>query len=365
MATTWLDAKEYLVLRCSGRACMTPDSANATFLYDTREGGWSRLLCSLFGVEPSHMPEVIKASDVAGSLLPAVAAELGLEPGIPVFGGGGDLSLIALVSGAVAPGRAHVYMGTSGWVSAVTERRVVDTEAYMAAVLGPGRYNYISEQETSGKCLEWARDHLALDEIGVYLERRTAADDPEGRYASLFDFLSEKILEVPAGSGGTIFTPWLHGNRSPFEDSAARGLFFNIGLGTGKRAMVRAVVEGIAMHNRWQIESIRKKVRVTGPLRFVGGGARSAAIAGIMAGMLGETVETIASPQNAGALGAALVCAAGLGAVASLAEAGASVPPNASYEPREANRAVYAWALTVFKQLYFANRRNFQALNAN
>jgi xylulokinase len=366
-AATWLDAKEYLVMRCTGRACMTPDSANATFLYDTRSGGrgWSPLLLSLFGVDASRMPEVIGASEAAGPLLPAGAAELGLEAGIPVFGGGGDLSLIALGSGAVAPGRGHVYMGTSGWVAAVTERRVVDTDAFIAAVLGPvpGRYNYISEQETSGKCLEWARDHLALDEIGVYLEGRTAVDDPESRYASLFDFLSERIAEVPAGSGGTIFTPWLHGNRSPFEDSSARGMFFNIGLGTGKRAMIRSVVEGIALHNRWQLEAIRRKVAVSSPLRFVGGGARSSVIAGIMADVLGETVETIASPQNAGALGAALVCAAGLGAIGSLAEAGAMVEAVASYEPRTENRSVYDRAYAVFKDLYYSNRKSFKALN--
>ena len=366
-AALWLDAKEYLVLRCTGRARMTPDSANATFLYDTRDGGkgWSDTLCRLFGVDKGRMPEVIGAADVAGPLLPAAARELGLEEGIPVFGGGGDLSLIALGSGAVTPGRAHVYMGTSGWVSAVTERRVVDTDAFIAAVLGavPGRYNYISEQETAGKCLEWARDHLALDEIGVYLERKTAVDDPERRYASLFDFLSEKIDEVPAGSGGLIFTPWLHGNRSPFEDSAARGMFFNIGIGTGKRAMVRAVVEGIAFHSRWQLESIRKKVQVSGPLRFVGGGALSPAIARIFADALGETVETTAAPQNAGALGAALVCAAGLGAIPSLAEAGAMVPASFAYEPRDEGRDVYDRAFPVFKELYYSNRRNFAALN--
>jgi xylulokinase len=366
-AAKWLDVKEYLVLKCTGRACMTPDSANATFLYDTRGGGkgWSPTLCSLFDVDMNRLPEIIGASDEAGPLLPDAARDLGLEAGTPVFGGGGDLSLIALGSGAVGPGRAHVYMGTSGWVAASTDRRVVDTEAFIAAVLGavPGQYNYISEQETSGKCLEWARDHLALDEIGVYLERRTAADDPERRYDSLFDLLSEKIEEVDAGAGGLLFAPWLHGNRSPFEDSLARGMFFNIGLGTGKRAMFRAVVEGIAMHNRWQLESIRRKLRVEGPLRFVGGGAQSPAIAGILADALGEGVETTASPQNAGALGAALVCAAGLGAIGSLADAGALVPANAYFPPREGRRQVYDRLFPIFKNLYYANKRNFKALN--
>ncbi len=366
-ARHWLDVKEYLVMRCTGRACMTPDSANATFLYDSRpgKGGWSPLLCSLFGVDIGRMPEVIGASEEAGPLSPAAAADLGLEAGIPVFGGGGDLSLIALGSGAVRPGQAHVYMGTSGWVATVTERRLVDTDAMIAAVLGAvdGRYNYISEQETAGKCLEWARDHLALDEIGVYLERKTAVDDPESRYDSLFDLLSEKIEEVPPGSGGLLFTPWLHGNRSPFEDSKARGMFFNIGLETGKRAMFRAVVEGVAMHSRWQLESIRRKLRVEGPLRFVGGCARSPTIAAILADVLGQTVETTESPQNAGALGAALVCAAGLGAIPSLAEAGNLVSANASYEPRGVARAVYDGAFPTFKRLYYMNRSGFHAMN--
>lgn len=42
------------------------------------------------------------------------------------------------------------------------------------------------------------------------------------------------VDDIPAGSGGVIFTPWLHGNRCPFEDPNARGMFFNISLDTGK-----------------------------------------------------------------------------------------------------------------------------------
>ena len=368
-AKKWLDVKEYLVMRCTGRSCMTPDSANATFLYDTRPGryGWSPLMCHIFDVDMAILPEVIGAAEVAGPLLPKAASDLGLAPGTPVFGGGGDLSLIALGSGAVDLRQAHVYMGTSGWVAAVTDKRTVDTDAMIASVIGAvsGRYNYMSEQETAGKCLEWVRDHLALDEIDVYFEKRTVTEDPDSRYDSLFDLLSEKMEEVPAGSDGLLFAPWLHGNRSPFEDPAARGIFFNLGVETGKRDMIRAVVEGIAFHSRWQLESIRRKVPVEGPLRFVGGGARSFQIARVFADVLGECIETTASPQNAGALGAALLCAAGLGAVGSLAEAGALVPAAAVYEPRLENRAVYDKQFAVFKNLYGDNRKSFRALNGS
>ncbi|MDX9898736.1 MAG: FGGY-family carbohydrate kinase [Spirochaetia bacterium] len=370
----WLDAKEYLVARATGNFAMTPDSANTTFLYDTRPerlderglGSWSDTLCRLFGVERCHLPDVVSPTDVAGRLLPSSAQELGLVPDTPVFGGGGDLSLVGLGSGAVEPGDVHIYMGTSGWVSAVTDRRLVDTESMIASVMGarPGLYNYISEQETSGKCMEWVRDHLVLDEVGAYLGARNAAEDPDAHYASLFELLDESIETVPPGADGVLFAPWLHGNRSPFEDPNVRGAFFNIGLGSGKRSMIRAVAEGIAMHNRWQLESIRNKAVAHGPLRFVGGGARSRSIARIMADITGEVVETVESPQNAGALGAALLCAKGLGLLDSLAEASTLVRASVRYEPDCSRKGLYDDRFGVFKQLYRRNKELFASLNS-
>jgi xylulokinase len=363
----WLDVKEYLVGRASGRYAMTPDSANATFLFDTRpaRARWSPALCSLFDVDPAHLPDLMGASEAAGPLKPEAAAELGLEAGIPVFGDGGDLSLIALGSGATALGQAHVYMGTSGWVAASTDRRAVDTEAMAASVVGaiPGRYNYISEQETSGKCMEWMRDHLALDEIGLYLGARHAAEDPERRYDTIFEFLDETIEGVDPGAGGVLFAPWLHGSRSPFEDPYARGMFFNIGVETGKRCLVRAVAEGLALQCRWQLEAIRRKVEASGPLRFVGGGARSLSIGAILADATGELVEVPEHPQDSGALGAAMLCAVGLGLASDLEAAASLVPVARSYEPRAERREIYERGFAALKRLYYSNRDTFRMLN--
>ena len=369
----WLDAKEYLVAKATGRMAMTPDSANATFLYDTRPsrlsadglGSWSPSLCALFGVDPAHLPEVVGPTDIVGPLLPRAAAELGLDPGLPIFGGGGDLSLVGLGSGATEPGNIHIYMGTSGWVSVVTENRIVDTNAFIASVMGArkGLYNYISEQETSGKCMEWVRDHLVLDEVGAYLGVRNAAEDPDARYSSLFELLDEAIESVEPRLDSIMFAPWLHGNRSPFEDPQARGIFFNIGLGSGKRSMIRAVAEGIAMHCRWQLESIRRKVDAVGPIRFVGGGARSRSIARIMSDVLGETIETVEHPHNSGAQGAALLCAKGLGLVSTLGDAKALIRPAETYKPRTALTELYTRRFNVFKGLYSRNKPLFANLN--
>ena len=91
-AHKWLDVKEYLIHRCTGRFVMTEDSAFATLLYDTRKHMWSEPLCRTFGIRMEHLPEIISSSEQAGVLTEHAASELGLVPGTPVFGGGGDAS---------------------------------------------------------------------------------------------------------------------------------------------------------------------------------------------------------------------------------------------------------------------------------
>ena len=55
----YLDVKEFLILKLTGRAVMTRDSACATFLYDNRAGRgcWSRALCAAYGVNHEHLPK--------------------------------------------------------------------------------------------------------------------------------------------------------------------------------------------------------------------------------------------------------------------------------------------------------------------
>ncbi|HOD02381.1 MAG TPA: FGGY-family carbohydrate kinase, partial [Clostridiales bacterium] len=300
----WLDVKEYIICRMTGEFCMTQDSAFATLLYDIRKGkqGFSKDICKMLGVNYSHLPKVIKSTDKAGALSEEAAAQLGLKAGTAVFGGGGDASLIGVGAGSVGLGETHIYSGTSGWVSTVVDKSIVDAATMVAAIIGAdeGKFNYFAELETAGKCLEWVKDHLALDEINIYLEKKEITDSYEGKYTSLYDYMMSVIASVPAGSGGVIFTPWLHGNRCPFEDPCARGMFFNMGLETGKSELIRAVLEGVCYHLRWFIETQEKKIKTSDVVRFVGGGALSELTCQILADCTGKTIETIDNPQNAG-----------------------------------------------------------------
>ncbi|MCI5825182.1 MAG: FGGY-family carbohydrate kinase [Arcanobacterium sp.] len=363
----WLDVKEYIAARMTGECVRSEDSAFSTLLVDKKSDGraWSEAECEMLGVDISHLPEIVESTAVVGKLREQQAAELGLNPGIPVFAGGGDASLIGVGAGAGMLGATHVYWGTSGWVGTTINKPVVDLQTMIAAVTGAehGLYNYFAELETAGKCFQWVRDHLAADEINMYVDQGTVADDPETAYGSMYDYMSEVVDAVPAGSGGAIFAPWLHGNRSPFEDPFVRGMFFNLGIETGKSELIRSVLEGVCMHLRWLLESSERKVPASKVVRFAGGGALSPVTAQILADVFGRPVETMDSPQNVGGVGAAMLVTVGLGAYSTIAEASSQIRADHRYEPNPANRAIYDRNFKIFKMLYGANRKIYKIMN--
>lgn len=366
----WLDVKEYMILRCSGEFVMTNDSAFGTLLYDTRKGheGWCKPICDMVGVNIEHMPVIKASTEKVGEVTAQAAKELGLAEGTAVYGGG-DASLIGVGAGATEIGDTHIYSGTSGWVGTVVPEQLVDAGAMMAAIVGanPETYNYFAELETSNKCVGWVKDHLALDEIGVFLKKYGhKKDDLEEESFNLYDYLEEVIERANPGSDGVVFTPWLHGNRCPFEDPNAAGMFFNIHLETGKTELIRAVVEGVCFHMRWMLERQEQKVakyKKSNAVRFCGGGALGAATCQILSDILQRDVEVVDSPQNIGAVGAAACIAVGTGMIPSMTDVKKLIPAKITYHPNKANKAVYDRNFEVFKNLYKCNKKNFEILN--
>ena len=357
-AYRWLDVKDYLLCRCTDRFVMTEDSAFATLLFDTRPGKrcWSKTVCRMLGVNMEHLPKIIRSTDLVGDLTAKAAGELGLNEGTPVYGGGGDSSLIGVGAGCVRSGDTHIYWGTSGWVITVTDKQMVDVSAMIAAIVGAqsGKFNYFAEMETAGKCLEWAKDRLAEDGLDYYPVKEPCRDT--------YDCLTAAAVKTEPGAGGLIFTPWLHGNRCPFEDPNATGMFFGLTLETSKADMIRAVLEGVCYHLRWMLESQDKMLKTSDSIRFVGGGARSAVICQMLSDITGRRIETVDSPQNVGSVGAAAVMAVGMGIIPSLESVESFIPVTKVYEPNPDHKAVYDRCYGAFRKLYPSNRNIYRTL---
>ena len=141
-------------------------------------------------------------------------------------------------------------------------------------------------------------------------------------------------------------------------------MFFNIRIETCKRDMIRAVLEGICYHLRWLLECEAKKVKTSGTLRFVGGGSLSPVICQMLADITGRKIETVDNTQQVGAVGAAIVVAAGLAGEDAAELSRRIVKANNAYLPDRENKAVYERNYKVFKNLYKSNASNFRQLNA-
>ena len=127
--------------------------------------------------------------------------------------------------------------------------------------------------------------------------------------------------------------------------------------------MIRATLEGICYHLRWLLESEEAKVKTSNPIRFVGGGALSPVTCQMLADITGRTIETVNNTQEVGAIGTALVAAAGIKGVDVLELSRQMIKVNHTYYPNPENKEVYDRTYKVFKKLYKSNAANFKELN--
>ena len=312
----------------------------------------------LAGLERSKLPELVPTGSVLGGLAAAAAAELGLLAGTPVVTGTGDLHSAAVGSGAVADFDAHLYIGTSSWISCHVPFKKTDALTNIASIPSgiPGRYLVADEHETGGACLTWLRDNLLFPDDAL---ASGAGHVPDGFFGTLNDMASS----VPAGSHGVLFTPWLNGERSPVDDHTIRGGFHNISLSSTRADMVRAVFEGVALNSAWLLGAVEKfcKRRLE-TLAFVGGGANSDLWSQIHADATGRTIRQVADPVLANVRGAGLLTLLALGHI-TVADIPGTVQVKATYEPDPAAAEVYAGLLKEFVNLYEKTKGIHKRLN--
>jgi xylulokinase len=277
-------------------------------------------------IDPAKLPPILPAGSVLGPLRPEVARELGLGPGVKVVAGSPDIPVAAVGAGGVGDGEAHLSLGSSSWLCCHVPRKRTDVLRNMAALPSaiPGRYLLVNEQENAGACVAWLRDLLL----------------PGGSLADL-DALA---AAAPPGAGGVRFAPWLNGERSPVDDHAVRGGFLHLGLDTGRAHLARAVLEGVALNTRWLLRGVERFVgRRLGPIRAIGGGARSEAWCRIYADVLQRPILPLEEPVRANARGAALLASAAMGWIR-VGEIPGLVPVARRFDPDPALESLYASA---------------------
>ena len=280
--------KDYLRYRLCGVMVSDMSDAAGTLWLDVAQRQWSDELLALTGLTRSQMPSLVEGSEVSGRLAPDVAAAWGLSPEVIVAGGGGDNAASAIGIGAVRPGEGFISLGTSGVIFVVNDRfrpnPASAVHAFCHAV--PNRWHQMSVMLSAAACLSWVT-RLVGAESEAALVARTETLDPAAQLAA------------------PLFLPYLSGERTPHNDTRARGVFFGLDHDTDARALCYAVLEGVAFGMRDGLDALRAAGTQPGTLALVGGGARSSFWAQLHADVLRLPIVTLEGGEAGAALGAA------------------------------------------------------------
>ena len=116
-----------------------------------------------------------------------------------------------------------------------------------------------------------------------------------------FADLVAAAADVPAGSDGLLFLPYLSGERSPHPDPLARGAFVGLTLGHDRRHLTRAVLEGVAFGLRDGLDlMIAAGMPPPDQIRASGGGTASPLWRQILADVLGAEIATVDDDRGRG-----------------------------------------------------------------
>jgi xylulokinase len=299
-------------------------------------------MLEICGISEYQMPKLFESYQCIGTVKPEIAKALGLGESVKVAAGAGDNAAAAVGTGVVGEGGCNISLGTSGTVFISSETFGVDKHnALHAFAHADGGFHLMGCMLSAASCNKW----LLEDILGT--------SDHAAEQAA--------IKEENLGENHTYFLPYLMGERSPINDTNARGTFIGMTMDTTRAELVQAVLEGVAFAIRDSVEVARSLGIVIERSKICGGGAKSMLWKRIMANVLNVTLECPASEQGPG-MGGAMLAMVACGAYETVADAVASLVSVAeTVEPEAELTALYENRYQQFKKIYPACKELFAA----
>ena len=283
-------AHDYVAYRLTGVAATDPTTASTTGLFAPPTGEWSEEIAASLKRWTSHFPAVHVGGTVDGTILPHIAAELQLPETTRVVHGPGDVgaSVLAMEQEGFS---TSLYLGTSGWIqNVVAPNEPGDCSAGVFTLRHPTEERLIRVAPilTAAGAFEWFLSQVL----------NVGKDDHD----ALFERLATEAIDAANPASSILFLPYLAGERSPFNDPNAGGMFLGMRHETNRAALFRAIEEGVAFSVRSILEALAggTRKRVMSPIQVTGGGVKIPGFPQLIADILGLEIDV---PNNARFMG--------------------------------------------------------------
>ena len=334
--------KDWLRLQLTGEAVSEMSDAAGTLWLDQAERDWSDELLRATGLARAQMPRLVEGSEVSGHILPELCRRWGLPERVPVAGGAGDNAASAIGMGLVEPGQGFVSLGTSGVVFVCGDRFEPNPEQAVHAFCHalPASWHQMSVMLSAASALSWATRLLGYaDEAALTADAATLDSDRRER--------------------APLFLPYLSGERSPHNDPCAQASWTGLVHEHQRADLAYAVAEGVGFGLLDGLRTLNQGGPALSALSLVGGGARSAWWAQLLADILQLRLDVQQGSELGGALGAARL--GWLAAGGRVDEVCLQPPVARSYRPDPAAQQRLQARYRRFRALYPALMPHFAA----
>lgn len=340
--------KDYIRYKLTGEFATDVSDASGMLMLDVKNRKWSKEMLELLQLEEEVLPRVYESWEVTGTLKKEVAEYTGLSEDTVVVGGAGDQAAGAVGTGVVKKGILSAALGTSGVIFASSDNYEVDKENRLHSFChSNGKWHQMGVMLSAASCLKWWIEDI---------NKNTEGD--------AFEKLLEEASQSPVGCRGVIFLPYLMGERTPYSDPNAKGVFFGMNITNKREDMTRAVLEGVCFGLRDSLEILKDLKVPVEAVRVSGGGSKSLLWRQILADVLGVKVQVINSKEGP-AYGAAILAAVGCGMYKTVDEACEKlIKVKDSVEPIAENVEKYDKAYKIYASLYYCLKDKFQEISS-
>lgn len=335
--------KDYINYILTGVHCTDFSDASGMLLLDVEHKCWSSQMLDICGISPKQMPKLMESYNAIGNVLPSVAKQLGIGSGVVVCAGAGDNAAAAVGTGVVGEGGCNISLGTSGTVFVSSKQfRVDPNNALHAFAHADGGWHLMGCMLSAASCNKWLCEEVL--HTNNYQEEQA------------------NVKQQNLGNNHVFFLPYLMGERSPINDTNARGTFVGLSLDTTRADIVQSVLEGVAFAIRDSVEVARSLGIEINTSKVCGGGAKSALWLKILANVLNCELQIPVSEQGPG-MGGAMLAMVACGEYESVGECCKQLVSVASVvrpEPQLAQK--YQNKYQQFKKIYPACKNLFAQL---
>ncbi|MCL4385249.1 MAG: xylulokinase [Actinobacteria bacterium] len=343
----FLNPKDYIRYKLTGEIATEVSDASGTGLFDVKNRKWNEELLKILDISKELLPKCYESPEITGHLSDDVSFYTGLPKNLPVTGGGGDSVIQTTGTGLIKEGILGTTIGTAGIIAMGLNNFKFNSTGKLQIFCNnaPNKWHIMGVTLSAGGSFQWFKNTLSKYEIEQALINGI----------DVYKLLDEKVkAESQAGSKNLIFLPYLIGERCPYPDPNAKGVFFGLTLRHTFSDIARAVMEGVIYSFRQVYELIidMDKSLAVKEIRVSGGGSVSKLWRQIHADIFQLPVKTVSGSKEGGAYGAALVAGVGCKIWNNLEEATQVLKIEAETEPDLKNKEIYEELYEIYKEMY-------------